>query len=253
MDTLVRIGAGFYSFENYMEQLTQERRRQLLLKNSEYIKELEKVNAKYVPLVKAVTDADKIKARQDQREEKLRQDRREFTKEKNKFEVDKKKLKASQEFFEEEVEKAAKSKFMKLSLDKFETPEAHDKALLAAMFKESINFDAEDETHVKGLSAILSSDRVVKPNTVNYYDYLKSPQWQTVRGAALKRANYQCEKCKSAKNLEVHHITYKRLGYELPEDLIVLCKDCHENVHSKDLKQDDDFFANSPQGFPEGF
>lgn len=239
-DTLVRIGSGFYSFDNFIENLTRERRRQLLVKNSEYINALEKANAKYAPLVKAVTDADKIKARQDQREEKLRQDRREFTKEKNKFEVEKKKLKASQEFFKEEVEKAAKDRFMNLSLDMFETSEAHDKALLAAMFKESINFDAEDETHVKGLSAILSADRVVKPNTVNYYDYLKSPQWQTVRDAALKRANYQCEKCKSAKNLQVHHITYKRLGYELPEDLIVLCKDCHENVHSEDLKHNDE-------------
>lgn len=138
-------------------------------------------------------------------------------------------------------------------VDVLKTPEAHDKAVLAMMFKESICFDPKNETHVKGLSAILSSDRVVKPNTVNYYDYLKSPQWQTVRDAALKRANYQCEKCKSAKNLEVHHITYKRLGYELPEDLIVLCKDCHENVHSEDLKQNDDLFANSSEGFPEGF
>lgn len=143
--------------------------------------------------------------------------------------------------------------FIKSIINAFKTPEAHDKAVLAEMFKESIIFDSKNETHVKGLSAILSADKVVKPNTVNYYDYLKSPQWQTVRDAALKRANYQCEKCKSAKNLEVHHITYKRLGYELPEDLIVLCKDCHENVHSEDLKQNDDFFANSSEGFPEGF
>ena len=146
-----------------------------------------------------------------------------------------------------------KEDFEELVSDNLKTSEAHDKAILAMMFHNLVNFDPKNETHVKGLSAILSADRVVKPNTVNYYDYLKSPQWQSVRDAALKRANYQCEKCKSAKNLEVHHITYKRLGYELPEDLIVLCKDCHENVHSKDLKQNDDFFANSSEGFPEGF
>lgn len=147
----------------------------------------------------------------------------------------------------------AKNDFEDYITNRLETPEARDKAVLAMMFHSLVYFDPDNETHVKGLSAILSADKVVKPNTVNYYDYLKSPQWQTVRDAALKRANHQCEKCKSGKNLEVHHITYKRLGYELPEDLIVLCKDCHENVHSKDLKQNDDFFANSSEGFPEGF
>jgi hypothetical protein len=30
--------------------------------------------------------------------------------------------------------------------------------------------------------------------------------------------------------LEVHHRTYTRLGFEIPEDITVLCDDCHKAV-----------------------
>lgn len=34
-----------------------------------------------------------------------------------------------------------------------------------------------------------------------------------------------------AYRLEVHHLTYERIGHEHPDDLIVLCPACHADVH----------------------
>jgi len=33
--------------------------------------------------------------------------------------------------------------------------------------------------------------------------------------------------------LHVHHLTYDNLGRELDDDLIVLCNDCHKQVHER--------------------
>ena len=64
-----------------------------------------------------------------------------------------------------------------------------------------------------------------------YPIYLRSPHWQRTRKLALKRAGHRCESCKATGPLEVHHLTYVRLRQELPEDLRVLCRDCHADVH----------------------
>jgi len=66
---------------------------------------------------------------------------------------------------------------------------------------------------------------------MDYYAYLKSREWQFKRQTALDRAGYRCQVCNRSSTdvtLEVHHRTYERLGDELPDDLTVLCRDCHE-------------------------
>ena len=65
------------------------------------------------------------------------------------------------------------------------------------------------------------------------YDWYinNSVLWQSVREWALQRAEYKCEKCGVSFPLQVHHKTYCRLGKERPEDLIVLCEECHEEEH----------------------
>lgn len=67
----------------------------------------------------------------------------------------------------------------------------------------------------------------------SYQDYLKSPEWQAKRVAALRRAHGQCQVCNSNKNLDVHHRTYARLGHEDDADLTVLCRTCHEIYHAE--------------------
>ena len=63
--------------------------------------------------------------------------------------------------------------------------------------------------------------------------YLKSPQWNTLRKAILKRDNYTCQRC-GINNvpLEVHHITYERLTNEDQSDLVALCRECHQSIHN---------------------
>ena len=70
---------------------------------------------------------------------------------------------------------------------------------------------------------------------VNYYDYMKSDEWKAKRLECLKRDNFQCQKCGTAKNLVIHHWTYDRLGNEDLGDIVTLCKDCHKKIHENDL------------------
>lgn len=64
-----------------------------------------------------------------------------------------------------------------------------------------------------------------------YAEYLRSDHWQRMRKVALWRWNYKCVVCGTKDNLDVHHKTYDRLGHEALEDLVVLCRSCHEATH----------------------
>ena len=72
-----------------------------------------------------------------------------------------------------------------------------------------------------------------KVEPIDYSTYIKSDLWlkNPSRLAALSRDNYSCTMCDDDLNLEVHHITYKNLGAERPEELAVLCKECHNYTH----------------------
>lgn len=71
---------------------------------------------------------------------------------------------------------------------------------------------------------------------VDYYKYIASPEWHAKAEAAKKRAGYRCQLCNFGRDegaiLDAHHRTYIRLGYERPEDITVLCRDCHELYES---------------------
>jgi len=70
----------------------------------------------------------------------------------------------------------------------------------------------------------------------SYKEYLNSEHWKSIRSKFYKskrfqRIGYKCAACKSDKNLNLHHKTYKHLGNEHLKDLILLCSICHKNVH----------------------
>lgn len=64
-----------------------------------------------------------------------------------------------------------------------------------------------------------------------YQKYLQSDWWKERRLKALKHSGRRCERCQSARRLEVHHRNYHRLFGELDVDLEVLCRDCHADHH----------------------
>lgn len=64
--------------------------------------------------------------------------------------------------------------------------------------------------------------------------YLFSEAWRRTRESAILAAGHQCQKCGArgpGVTLDVHHLTYERLGDELAADLIVLCRGCHQQEH----------------------
>lgn len=67
-----------------------------------------------------------------------------------------------------------------------------------------------------------------------YYEYIRSVAWAEKRLEAFERAKYKCQLCGARKTFfEVHHNTYENLGNEPPEDLIVLCVNCHNEFHNR--------------------
>lgn len=66
-----------------------------------------------------------------------------------------------------------------------------------------------------------------------YVRHLRSPQWQRTRLAAIRRSGGRCSHCGVAAPLDVHHLTYDRLGKERSSDVVALCRTCHNRVHGK--------------------
>lgn len=70
-----------------------------------------------------------------------------------------------------------------------------------------------------------------KPKPFDYHAYLRSPEWKAKRDAQVETAGGRCQVCNSTKQLNCHHRTYERIGNEIPDDLFVLCADCHQIFH----------------------
>lgn len=67
---------------------------------------------------------------------------------------------------------------------------------------------------------------------INYYEYLESPAWRDRANAAIARSGGKCQLCGGRRGLAAHHNSYKNLGNEPPEDLVALCRRCHEAFHA---------------------
>ena len=72
---------------------------------------------------------------------------------------------------------------------------------------------------------------IVSLRRMPYQEYLRTAHWQRQRTYALERAGQLCELCAQDHELEVHHRTYARVGFERPDDLVVLCRSCHRDHH----------------------
>jgi hypothetical protein len=75
------------------------------------------------------------------------------------------------------------------------------------------------------------STRNDRGHSTRYQLHLQSAAWATTRRRILKRAGHRCEACRQRRPLQVHHLTYQRLGAELDADLMALCSSCHQAQH----------------------
>ena len=69
--------------------------------------------------------------------------------------------------------------------------------------------------------------------TQRRHEYMKTDAWQTIRALILALGDYKCDMCGTQSNLDIHHISYKEEPGEedIIDDLIPLCRECHEKVH----------------------
>lgn len=73
---------------------------------------------------------------------------------------------------------------------------------------------------------------------MKYDNYLKSEHWSDVKqrykSSKLNRKKL-CKMCYRDLRLDLHHITYKRIGQERLQDLLQICRECHKIVHRKQV------------------
>lgn len=69
----------------------------------------------------------------------------------------------------------------------------------------------------------------------SYDEYLQSEHWHRTRQRILRRDSHRCRLCNAPGHkvvLNVHHRTYKDLGHEDENDLVTLCRKCHQTFHN---------------------
>lgn len=67
----------------------------------------------------------------------------------------------------------------------------------------------------------------------NFYHnvYLKSKEWKEKRDLVMEFYNHKCNDCDN-KATDVHHLTYDNIFKEKFDDLIPLCRNCHNKKHT---------------------
>ena len=67
-----------------------------------------------------------------------------------------------------------------------------------------------------------------------YNKYLHSHHWINFKIRIYKKYK-RCRFCHITKNLNIHHLTYKRIGHERNKDVVVVCKPHHFMLHEEKL------------------
>ncbi len=87
-------------------------------------------------------------------------------------------------------------------------------------------------------SAEFDPHKLKNPN-INGAEYQNGDTkgFYNVKQAVLNRDKYACQICgKTGGKLEVHHIVFKKQGgSDRMDNLVCLCKDCHEKIHKNEL------------------
>jgi len=84
---------------------------------------------------------------------------------------------------------------------------------------------------ILGILYHINNREIISFSHIEKRIYLASKRWQEKRQKILKRDDHICQGCGAKKRLEIHHISYRKLGHEPLKDLITLCRDCHQKQH----------------------
>lgn len=84
-----------------------------------------------------------------------------------------------------------------------------------------------------------------KEKWTTYEEQLQDPRWSAFREKVFQVRGHKCEKCGSEEIIQVHHpkyITGRKAWEYSTDEVIVLCRKCHREVHgltedNNDLKE----------------
>lgn len=69
----------------------------------------------------------------------------------------------------------------------------------------------------------------------SYAEYLRHPKFLAIRAVVWERAAGKCERCKVRPPKDTHHVRYPKWGtFDVPENLLVICHECHCEIHGKE-------------------
>jgi hypothetical protein len=73
--------------------------------------------------------------------------------------------------------------------------------------------------------------------STKYRRYIKSKKWREFKARIISARGRVCQECgKTTYEMHLHHLTYIRLGNELPSDVKLLCINCHEKIEMEKWK-----------------
>jgi 5-methylcytosine-specific restriction endonuclease McrA len=122
------------------------------------------------------------------------------------------------------------------SLDRLEVGDLVDPETLYTLLCEGCAQSARrlhhEQVRAERLTRHARKDQLRKMASKNLSEYRRTPEWEVLRNRKLIMAGNRCQVCgTTAKPLDCHHNSYERLGDELLEDLVILCRTCHYHYH----------------------
>lgn len=70
-----------------------------------------------------------------------------------------------------------------------------------------------------------------------YELYLRSPEFADLRTRIFERDGYTCICCGAEDCLQAHHLTYMHIYHENEDELVCVCRRCHEAFHNLDNRR----------------
>jgi hypothetical protein len=86
-------------------------------------------------------------------------------------------------------------------------------------------------SHYEAMREVRLSRMGYKGNN-KYTQYLASAHWKLVISKVRHSRKYVCMACGTTVQLNLHHITYDRIGHENMENLVWLCDKHHGEAHT---------------------
>lgn len=70
-------------------------------------------------------------------------------------------------------------------------------------------------------------------HSAEYTAYMQSGKWHNRKRHLFQKRGYKCEMCGGGGPFDIHHKNYDRLGHELDDDLLIVCRDCHPKADTE--------------------